>query len=117
MIQPWGTSLMAVFSTILSSGVNVLTMTDAHPPLETLNTLGVEHIPDHTVGLDLVETTARATRDDACCILTTVLQHGQPLDAIAREKPVSVRRGKHLIRKKDTYISVAAADVWVAKGS
>jgi hypothetical protein len=65
-------------------------MTDTHPSLQALNPLGIKHIPDHSVCLDLVETTSRSTSDDTGCILSSVLKHRQPFDTVVEQQSMSV---------------------------
>lgn len=89
-------------------------MPDTHPPLESLNTLGIKHVPHHPVRFDLVETTAASTGNDTGRILASMLEHGETLDAIPEK---DMRFGWIREERRSTYISVAAALVCVARGS
>jgi hypothetical protein len=48
-------------------------MSNTHPSLQTRNGRSIKYIPDHTVCLDLVETSTSSTSHDTRCILTTEL--------------------------------------------
>lgn len=50
----------------------VLTVTDTHPALETSNGSLIKYIPDHTIRLDLIESTTRPASDDTSGVLATV---------------------------------------------
>lgn len=47
-------------------------MTDTHPALETSNGSLIKYIPDHTIRLDLIESTTRPASDDTSGVLATV---------------------------------------------
>jgi hypothetical protein len=89
-IQQWDTSLALGSAQCLIQALTVLTVTNTHPPLQALNPLGIKHIPNHSVCLDLVETTSGSTSDDTSCILSSVLKHRQPFDTVVEEQSVSV---------------------------
>jgi hypothetical protein len=82
-------------------------MTDTHPSLQALNPLGIKHIPDHSVCLDLVETTSRSTSDDTGCILSSVLKHRQPFNAVqqAENERLSLAASKSGIGVRLTFPS------------
>lgn len=50
----------------------VLTVTDTHPAFETSNGSLIKHIPNHTIRLDLIESTTRPASDDTSGVLATV---------------------------------------------
>jgi len=57
----------------LLSAHELLTVTNTHPSLKTSDALAVKDVLDHTVRLDLVESSSRSTCHDTGCILTTAL--------------------------------------------
>lgn len=50
----------------------VLTVADTHPALETSNSSLIKYIPDHTIRLDLIESTTRPASDDTSGVLASV---------------------------------------------
>jgi hypothetical protein len=49
----------------------MLTVSDTHPTLQSGDPLGIKDVSDHSVGLDLVESSSLSTSDDTSGILTT----------------------------------------------
>lgn len=79
------------------------TVTDTHPSLQSTDGRSVEYISDHTVGLDLVESTSGTAGNDTSCILSSARQSWSlsPCSltdrCCNRDRPSTLRSSAHIL--------------------
>jgi hypothetical protein len=61
-------------------------MSNTHPTFQTSNGVGIEHVPNHAVCFNLVESTAGTAGHDSCGILASVLQKRETFTAMGGER-------------------------------